>query len=90
MLQDETLRLSLHYHAQSTTLEFTDHRADYHTTRDFAGRIVPCARDSQGDVLLLQQFSARGQGAAALLDTAHGPTPRGDRHPGRQRRVAGR
>ena len=56
MLQDAALRLSLRYHAQSTTLEFIDHRADYHTTRDFAGRVVPCARDSRGDVLLLQQF----------------------------------
>lgn len=54
-LQDSALLLVLDYHAQSTTLEFTDHRKDFHTTRDFAGRIVPCGRDSQGDVLLLQQ-----------------------------------
>jgi len=54
-LQDSALRLDLHYHAQSTTLGFTDHREDFGATRDFAGRIVPCAHDSQGEVLLLQQ-----------------------------------
>ncbi len=73
MLQDTALRLSLHYHAQHTTLEFTDHRADYHTARDFAGRIVPCARDSRGDVLLLQQSPREAGVRLARLVAVHGP-----------------
>ncbi len=55
-LQDSPFAMTIRYHIRGTTLAFTDHRTDISKTHDFAGCICPCAQDSRGDVLLLQQL----------------------------------